>query len=271
MEYRLKKQVIIAGVFFLLLVSFFSSGYFLFFQRNPTCFDKVQNQGEESVDCGGPCVSCEELNLKNPEIKWAKIFKVESGLYDVGALVSNVNINYGSGTVPYVFTVYGLNGKVLAEKRGNGFILPREEKYILEPGLRIAEIPRSVVLEFGKTKWQKFDNFEANNFTVYGVSYGIIPLEKRGIGFFEVYGNFVNKTPFDFEKVAVNSVLYDAPLDRRGMPVAINKRIENTVRSGEDRAFKMIWPAVPTGRVLGADIRVETNVFLSDNFLQVSR
>jgi hypothetical protein len=24
----------------------------------PTCFDQVQNQGEEDIDCGGPCIPC---------------------------------------------------------------------------------------------------------------------------------------------------------------------------------------------------------------------
>ncbi|MFH1332316.1 MAG: MopE-related protein [archaeon] len=27
----------------------------------PTCFDKTKNQGEEGVDCGGPCPACQEL------------------------------------------------------------------------------------------------------------------------------------------------------------------------------------------------------------------
>ena len=24
----------------------------------PTCFDRIQNQGEEGIDCGGPCEPC---------------------------------------------------------------------------------------------------------------------------------------------------------------------------------------------------------------------
>ena len=29
----------------------------------PTCFDGIQNQGEEGVDCGGPCNSCDSEDL----------------------------------------------------------------------------------------------------------------------------------------------------------------------------------------------------------------
>jgi hypothetical protein len=34
----------------------------------PTCFDGVQNQGEEGVDCGGPCDACEEAPAVEPEV-----------------------------------------------------------------------------------------------------------------------------------------------------------------------------------------------------------
>ena len=29
--------------------------YFLFLKPAPSCFDNKQNQGEEGIDCGGPC------------------------------------------------------------------------------------------------------------------------------------------------------------------------------------------------------------------------
>ncbi|RME54233.1 hypothetical protein D6777_04460 [Candidatus Woesearchaeota archaeon] len=34
----------------------------------PTCYDAVQNQGEEGIDCGGPCESCEQVTCTNQ--KW---------------------------------------------------------------------------------------------------------------------------------------------------------------------------------------------------------
>ena len=35
--------------------------------REPTCNDGFQNQGEEGIDCGGPCPPCESPTLEKPE------------------------------------------------------------------------------------------------------------------------------------------------------------------------------------------------------------
>lgn len=34
-------------------------------ELSPTCFDGIQNQGEEGIDCGGPCPPCEEVTCND--------------------------------------------------------------------------------------------------------------------------------------------------------------------------------------------------------------
>ena len=49
-----KKQIKIALVYILIL-AIISTGIFLIISsKGPSCNDKIQNQGEEGVDCGGP-------------------------------------------------------------------------------------------------------------------------------------------------------------------------------------------------------------------------
>ena len=69
---RLAKQIIIAIIFFLILAGF---GFLVYWNilPNPSCFDNIQNQNEEGIDCGGPCQSCEAAALKNLEIIWGDV------------------------------------------------------------------------------------------------------------------------------------------------------------------------------------------------------
>ena len=69
MDWRLRKQIISGLVIFLIL---FLISYLIFLTiRGPvaaSCFDGKKNQGEEGIDCGGPCPPC--------ELKYAEPLKV---------------------------------------------------------------------------------------------------------------------------------------------------------------------------------------------------
>ncbi len=86
MSYKVRKQVSIGLVYFLILILLGAGAYFAFFQKKPTCFDKIQNQKEEGVDCGGPCVlSCEHLTIKNIEVSEVKFLSLKNNQYDFDA------------------------------------------------------------------------------------------------------------------------------------------------------------------------------------------
>ena len=59
MNKYIKKQIIIAFVYLIILAVIGTGFYFLFLKPTlPSCSDKIQNQGEAGVDCGGPCSLC---------------------------------------------------------------------------------------------------------------------------------------------------------------------------------------------------------------------
>ena len=86
MELRIKKQIIIGGVFILILGV---SGFFIYLTV------KIASPPEVL-----PIV------FQNLEIEWAKIFKLSNNLYDLGARVKNVNLEHGTSSLEYAFRIF---------------------------------------------------------------------------------------------------------------------------------------------------------------------
>ena len=134
MDKRLLKQIIF-GFIFLAIFSGIGTGLYFWLKPAPTCFDHKKNQGEEEVDCGGPCPPCEIRYLQPITVK--KIINIKAGdKYDIGALVFNPNAKWGAQSFNYKFNILGpLDTK--QEITGTEFILPAEEKWILLPNQNI--------------------------------------------------------------------------------------------------------------------------------------
>ena len=72
---RILKQTLF-GLFFLAV--FGGVVFWIYQSTRPvlTCFDKIQNQDEEGVDCGGKCqILCRADSIK-PIVYWQRFFKV---------------------------------------------------------------------------------------------------------------------------------------------------------------------------------------------------
>lgn len=97
--------------------------YFQFFYSSPNCFDGIQDDTEQGVDCGGDCVRiCTEAVIE-PNVKWARSFEVTDGLYNAVGYVENLNRTASAQDVRYTFTLYGEDG-VIAERTGTTILPP---------------------------------------------------------------------------------------------------------------------------------------------------
>src|SRR3989344_5052289 len=136
---RILKQTLF-GLFFLAI--FGGAGFWIYdsFRSVPTCFDKIQNQGEEDVDCGPVCGNVCLSSLKSIEGRNSHLFKIkeENGGSDFDALfrVSNPNTQFGSAWVNYELTLFDGQGQALLQKPGRFYILPGQTKYVYEPALK---------------------------------------------------------------------------------------------------------------------------------------
>lgn len=262
MDYHLQKQIIIVIVY---LVIFFLIGYgvyWIWFRHIPTCGDGILNQKEEQIDCGGPCESCEIRTLKNIEIGWVKALSVRQGVYDLAAVIENPNPNYGAANLPYEFFLYDASGAIITSKQGSTFILPNKKTYIIEPAINIEQSIQDVKIVFGAPQWSKLQSgFEIDQFFIKDKQFNPII---DGNGFYQVSGIVENKSAFDYDRVNVNIVLYDA----NNNPIGINKTEIRTLVASEERYFLSKWFSEITGETARVDIVAETDVFKNDNFMK---
>lgn len=89
--------------------------YLAFFKAPVSCMDGKQNQGEEGVDCGGPCRAfCLPQSLVPPSpLGTPQVFQPTPTLLAVLAELKNPNATAGATEVPYAITVSGAAGTPL--------------------------------------------------------------------------------------------------------------------------------------------------------------
>lgn len=255
-----KKTIII--IVYIILFSLL--GYFIYslVRTKPTCSDKIQNQKEEGIDCGGPCDVCAKAPEVVPIAVKEKSFVFGGqGKFDVMARISNPNSKYGADKFDYKFVLKGADGSVLTERSGTDFILPAGSKYIVETNLETNNQPANVEFSISNSEWQEFTGYEEPQLNIYNKRYDLI---SSGVGFSKVYALMRNESPFDFNVVKIKIVLRDAD----GKPIALNSTEMRTILSNEQRDFTLIWPTSFPGDVQGIDVEAQANVFDSQNFIK---
>ena len=74
-SWTLKKQLKIFSGFAVLVLLIVLGGIY-YFEPSPSCFDKIQNQNEEGIDCGGVCKQCLEYPLKQSVLWLILLFAI---------------------------------------------------------------------------------------------------------------------------------------------------------------------------------------------------
>jgi len=63
LSYRTQKQIVVGLATTLVILALVFMGKNIF-KPKPTCSDNKQNQNEDAVDCGGPCLACDLKDLE---------------------------------------------------------------------------------------------------------------------------------------------------------------------------------------------------------------
>jgi len=130
MSVRVFKQIFYGFIFLIIIIGLLTFFYFIF-KPKPSCFDGKKNQGEEGIDCGGPCSQvCFPPDFRNVEVLWTKLLDAKSQLILV-AKIQNPNSDLASDSFDYKFNILS-NGVVLKTIQGKSFIYAEEIKYIEE-------------------------------------------------------------------------------------------------------------------------------------------
>ncbi len=258
-KYKRKRTIIIA-VFAAIFLSIILFAYEKM-KPAPSCFDGIQNQNEEGVDCGGVCAK--KCDIKAQDLVVQQSGFVPSGAvntYDVYGQVENPNNSFGGSEFSYTFNLKDVNGKIIATKQGKGFILPAETKYVIEIGLQTTSVPASVELDIYNVKWVQFkDYFEKPQLNIVNKEYDQIT---SGVGFGEASGLLKNESPYDFNSISIYVILKDA----NNAVIALNSTSMQTVKAGEDRDFKTLWTDRFPGSVSNMEVQADVNIFNSSSF-----
>ncbi len=118
----------------------------------PTCEDKIQNQGETEVDCGGPCEPCQKIEIKPVAVEKVSVFNTKDKNLSILAEVSNLNPDRGA---KITYTLELLNGgKVFKTIKGSEFVYPLENRFINQIVPRASNPANKVVMTIDSTEWE---------------------------------------------------------------------------------------------------------------------
>lgn len=113
-----RRQWIIEGGFVALGLLILAGVLIAVLYKAPSCMDGKQNQGEQGIDCGGPCPYLCSVDENQPVVRFAKNVSPTPGRTDVIAYIDNPNANGGVQHAAYTLQLYGTDGTLLAQKNG---------------------------------------------------------------------------------------------------------------------------------------------------------
>lgn len=227
------KQVFILIIVFLILGVLIYGLWFIFLKPAASCSDNILNQGEEEVDCGGPCaLSCEEKNLLNPEIKSVKFLKTTGKNIDLIAQIKNPNPNFGLNNFFYYFELYDEKGTLIEEISSQSFLLPSQSKYLIKIKVAPKQEVGEVKLKFGELDWLELkDNILQ------------LPVKNKKFeildnNFSRASGVIKNINNFNLDRIDIKIIIFNSA----GEIIASTLTDVRTLMLNEERYFEVMWP-----------------------------
>lgn len=249
---KVTKQIIY-GFFYLTVLltvgwGIYASGFF----SASTCFDGRLNQGEEEIDCGGPCIACaiKRLQLIRAE---TQIFNIDGNTNAV-VIFSNPNIGYGARSFSYILNFYNLSQEKIFSLTKETFIYPAEaQKIVIEPNLKvnfsvIAGRPE-VLIE--NLQWAPVKEFNQPRTQLRQVKTELIGNQAN------ISGLLANREPFALSRAVVNAIVV---YKTSRMPIGASKTILQNLQPFEERAFKIIAPLNAAPKIIEFDVVLAAEV-----------
>lgn len=230
---RILKQFLYGSIFIVIILVVVWGVYAVFLKSAPTCFDKIQNQGETGVDCGGPCVSCEINHLEKIRVKSTNLFKSEDG---IGVVVSiqNPNVNWGANNFNYNIKIKNGLGEIVDEINGKTFIYAGEFKYLIIPVTDVKSSDAvSVVFSISNITWKNKKDFKKPDLVILDTR-----ITKDEGDYLKVSGKIENRDEQDYSSVYVSAILYSYS----GNLLAASKTKINLIKKFNSTSFSIIFP-----------------------------
>lgn len=237
MSLRLAKQIIY-GCFYLIFFGGVIAGiYFLFLKPAPSCFDKVQNQGETGVDCGGPCGTVCTAGASSIELVGRVMtFSIAPHQGSLLAQIKNPNAALAARNFTYKFSWYDASGALVGSASGDSFIYASEVKYVFVPNVDLGSAPiERIDFKVDGVAWDAAPDFAGPpQLTIQGMTASV---GDTGI---VIRGTIVNNDTVSFPSVAVVALLGGRLGEVAG---ASETELENVTPNGS-RSFSVLYPSL---------------------------
>ena len=237
----MKKWMVITLIAVIVVIGLIALGFwFVFFYHSPSCSDNTQNQGEEGIDCGGPCSKlCE---IPSVTALWARSVEIAPGVYHAVALVQNPRTDAGTTALPYTFDLYDSSNILVAERSGMMYLDPGEVVPLFEANITTGNrIPAHTFVSFGPSVWQKMDRTDVP-ITIVSQSLDSTALK--------LTAQVQNSSAFPVPAFTVTALLYDAS----GTLVTASQTAVDGLAAREERDIVFTWQEPFSAPVIRADI-----------------
>jgi hypothetical protein len=247
MDWSTRKKLgciaIVAAVFIVIV------GYVVYktvLSRPETCFDGIQNQNEQGIDCSGVCSRVCAFQAKTIVPLWSQVFQVTKGVHSVVAYVENQNVTAGVKKINYEFRVYDDQNILASEPiKGSTFIGPNDKTAIFESPVQTGNrIPKTVFFKFATVPdWITTDaRYQVPQLKT---SNTILTNETSAP---KLSADIVNDTLFNYKNIPVVAIVYDTD----GNAINASQTYLESIAQQSSETVYFTWPEKferPVGRI----------------------
>jgi len=255
----LKRLIIIVSYLFIIALLVFL--YYFFKASGETCSDGIKNQNEEAVDCGGDCSPCQNIKVEPLQALEAGVTESgREGMVDIFARIENPNVQIGAKEVSYDFVAVDDQGEELGVFSCTTFLLPQETKFVFQANAKLEKNKiNKIVWRVKNINWVKFNTaFQNPQLKIVNKKLDVDDSESFASGLLR------NESPYDLSLIKIKVILLDAKNKIR----YINFTDMRTVKSQEERGFKVFWPGTLPNDIVKVEVEAEVNVFDPQSFFR---
>jgi len=234
MPSRFLKQLIY-GALYLLIFAGIGYGVIFLSAREATCFDERKNQGEEQVDCGGPCASCEAFNLRSIEVLSTSLFSVSDTQMILLVEFKNSNVSYGAEQFFYDVRFYNREGMHERSVTQASFLYPGEIKFIVEAFDVSSDIVRAEIMPRAPV-WIPSDRFVRPRVSLRNLQYEVRTASHEVV----VTGIAANEDTAALSQVVIAVVVHDS----LGTRLSASKTFLSRLGARDEASFRIVIPMV---------------------------
>jgi hypothetical protein len=247
MSTRSAKQLIYGTLYLLFWVAIIFGFYRVFFNHAASCFDNVQNQGEQGVDCGGPCSKVCSEGTRPISILKVSAFSVKAGHDTFLAKIANPNADSAAQSFAYAFNVYDASGTLMQSFPGYSFLYANGVRYLVAPNQVVPDGVDHYDLTITGVNW------------VQASSLGTIPAvnvqniqTQVGSSTTLATGQVINNDTIIFKDVVIVGIFKD----NSGNPVAASQTQIDSISPSEMKDFSVSYPSIPSINPAATEVEV---------------